>query len=144
MSDMTGLSHEYATTAEFAQQVNQAVLVLKKDRLREIVPPESEEDLAQARAALREVVSALLALVSQAEASVSAAATETMIPEDVIARLKRKYQSRMVYFLADLRRTLSALDGEIDLSDDEIAVLDSVCDAADASASASFRRLRRR
>ncbi len=143
MSDLTGLSHEYATTAEFAQHVNQAVLVLKKDRLRETVPPESEEDVAKARVTLREVVSALLVLVSQAEAA-EAAEMETMIPEDVVARLKKKYQSRMVYFLGDLRRTLSALDGETDLGDDEIAVLDAICDAADASASASFRRLRRR
>ena len=143
MSDLTGLSHEYATTAEFAQHVNQAVLVLKKDRLREAIPPESAEDVAKARVALREIVSAILVLVSQAEPS-EPAGIEMTIPEDVTARLKKKYQSQMVYFVADLRKTLSALDGEIDLGNGEIAVLDAICDAADASASASFRRLRRR
>ena len=143
MSDMTGLSHEYAVTAEFAEQVNQAVLVLKKDRLGETVPRQSEGGVAEACAALREVVSAVLALVAETETN-EPTGLEPMIPEDVIARLNRKYQSQMSYFVSDLGRALSALSAETALEDDAITVLDAICDAADASASASFRRLRRR
>ena len=53
MSDMSSLSHEYASTTDFSRQINHAVLLLKKRCLRgeSAVPPSEELEDAQLRAA---------------------------------------------------------------------------------------------
>jgi hypothetical protein len=51
----------------------------------------------------------------------------------------------MPYFLDDLSRTAKTLEDEsMRVDEPVIRVLDEICDAADATASAVFRRMRRR
>ena len=66
------------------------------------------------------------------------------IPEAVISRLAEKNQNKMTWLLADLRHVQHSLNEETPLGEHDFAALDEVCDAADATASASFRRLWRR
>jgi hypothetical protein len=62
----------------------------------------------------------------------------------VLSRLEAKNRARLAWFLDDLRQTAAALQGDNPLEAQQLETLDEVCDAADATASASFRRLWRR
>lgn len=143
MSDMTSLSHEYAASADFAREFNDAVLWLKKWQFPEAgIPTPAKEEVHGARQQLIQVMHDLAArLESKVQSSQM---SRGAIPGEIVDRLVSKHKNRMAYLVQDLRNATSELEGEgqIDLS--AMATLDEICDAADASASASFRRLRRR
>jgi hypothetical protein len=144
MSDMSNLSNEYAASADFATEVNAAVLALKRAWSRgEETASGPSPDEAQSRTRLAAVLCALARALSPAEATEDAEAP-LVIPEDVLSRLEAKHRAQLAWFLDDLRHTAAALQGEDPLEAAQLETLDEVCDAADATASASFRRLWRR
>lgn len=143
MSDTTSLSSNYSVTAAFAKDFNGAVLILKRWQLaKDAVPRPAAEEEAQARRTLSERLRGVIFDLAPSDAG--AAPSEERVPEGVIARLAEKHQNKMSWFLNDLRHVEQSLSGTTALSPDEFAALDEVCDAADATASASFRRLWRR
>lgn len=129
MSDISALSHDYEATSHFAQKINDAVLSLKKSLRR----PQQKADLGS----LADIV---LAVRSQLES----AQRSTAVPPEVVERLSSEHQNQMSYLIEDLSTAEGALRGKAPVDDEVIRVLDAICDAADASASAMFRRLRRR
>ncbi len=136
MSDVSALSHDYEATARFAEQVNSAVLSLKKSlrrQTRTLAPTPSETG------ALADVVQAVRTQLGQGLMQ-----TTPSIPPEVIERLTSEHKAQMGYFLEDLAGAEKALRGNSLVDSHVIRVLDDICDAADASASAMFRRLRRR
>lgn len=138
MSDTTTLSHEYETSASFAETVNQAVLKLKKARLgrRDVSPTE-----------VTEACTTMATLLDAVAASLGAAARSTkavQVPSEVLERLVAKHTNRLRYFQDDLVQTAAALQQGTTIEDEALKVLEEISDAADATASASFRRLRRR
>ncbi len=142
MSDMTSLSHEYAAAADFAQEVNTAVVTIKKEQLGLSNPPALNTDsIEQKRQALAAVIEDFL---HRLMASGKGKNSKIVVPEDVLSRLEAKHQSQMAYFVDDLRAVSEALAKGLPLEERQVALLDEICDAADASASATFRRLRRR
>jgi len=144
MSDMSNLSNEYAASADFASEVNAAVLTLKRAWSRgEGAASGRSPDEAQFRRRLTTVLLTLARALSPAEAAEDAEAP-LFIPEDVLSRLEAKHRARLAWFLDDLRQTAAALQGDNLLEAQQLETLDEVCDAADATASASFRRLWRR
>src|SRR5438270_7434966 len=141
MSDMSSLSSEYAASADFATEVNSAVLALKRAWSRGEGAPSAagaEEERLRERLAV-----VLLGLARQLAAGETAEDAEAalLIPEDVIARLEAKHRAQLAWYLDDLRQTAAALRGGSPLEARQLEALDDVCDAADATASASFRRL---
>lgn len=143
MSDTTSLSSNYSATAAFAKEFNGAVLVLKRWHLAaDSVPRPAAEEEAAARRELAARLRGVIAELSSGEAK--AAPPVDRVPEGVISRLSDKNQSKMSWFLTDLRTVERTLVDTAALGPDEFATLDEVCDAADATASASFRRLWRR
>jgi hypothetical protein len=141
MSEMSSLSHEYASTSDFSRELNDAVLILKRRVFSGTQPVAASE----AEIAARHVQSILSCLASRFEdAASSAPECGPTIPEDVIARLESDHRGDRTYFLADVKRLASSLApaGPIDQAD--LTLLDSICTAADASASATFRKLWRR
>ena len=66
------------------------------------------------------------------------------VPPEVVERLSSEHKNQMGYLLDDLSAAERALRGEAPMDANVIRVLDEICNAADASASAMFRRLRRR
>jgi len=142
MSDMSSLSHNYASTTDFSHHVNQAVLTLKKQYLGGGKGVDAE-DFANASRLVHGMVRSLLQRLgvavqpSQLEDLVS-------IPEDVLTRLEEKQRGNMEYFLEDLTKLEGALSQSGDLRASDIELLDTVCEVADASASATFRKLWRR
>jgi hypothetical protein len=144
MSDMTSLSSNYTTTAEFAKDFNGAVLVLKRRHLAQQSPrPPAADEEAQVRNRLAEYVQGIVAQLAT-EAAEDVAAPAERIPDAITVRLAEKNQSKMAWLVRDLRDARRKLESGGSLSDEDFAVLDEVCDAADATASASFRRLWRR
>src|SRR5712692_280474 len=142
MSDTTSLSSNYSVTAAFAKEFNRAVLILKRWYLaKEAVPPPGVEEEVEARKKLVEYLKGVIAQLLPDEATL--AQTER-IPDGVISRLAEKHQNKMSWFVSDLRQVQHLLSGTTSLGQGEFAALDEVCDAADATASASFRRLWRR
>ncbi len=70
--------------------------------------------------------------------------TLRVLPEDVLVRLEEKQRASLEYFKDDLMKLNESLSSESELSPAEIELLDSICEVADASASATFRKLWRR
>jgi len=129
MSDISALSHDYEATSQFADRINSAVLQLKKSLHH-----------SQARPDLGELASVVEAVKTQ----LSSAEHSTTVPMEVVERLSSEHQAQMSYLIADLQSAEEALRGKAAVDPAVIRVLDEICDAADASASAMFRRLRRR
>lgn len=135
MSDISALSHDYEATAEFAQQMNTAVLDLKrsvKGRHRTRAKPEQTAHLA-------DILSAVKSRLESSEGK-----PDIPVPEGVIERLQTEHKKKLNYLIEDLSNAEQALRGSGSVTSEVLDILDEVCDAADASASAMFRRLRRR
>jgi hypothetical protein len=67
-----------------------------------------------------------------------------LAPPEVLERLAERHANQLPYFLDDLKETVASLHRGGVLAEKELSTLDEICHAADATASASFRRLRRR
>jgi hypothetical protein len=142
MSDMSSLSHNYASTTDFSHHVKQAVLILKKLHFgsgRGV----AEENSVKASALVAGMVRRLLQRMG-AEVGKGTSQEAVVIPEDVLTRMEEKQRGNLEYFKDDLVKLNETLSRGGDLSAAEIDLLDSICDVADASASATFRKLWRR
>ncbi len=62
---------------------------------------------------------------------------------DVVERLRRRLKSELPQTVVELRHVVDNLAVGSALSESSFDALDRVCEAADATASAAFRRLRR-
>ena len=129
MSDISALSHDYEATSQFAERINSAVLLLKKSLRR----PDERPDMGD-----------LANLVEDVKKQLSSSEHSTAVPTEIVERLSSEHQTQMNYLIEDLRSAEEALRGNAAVDPAVIRVLDAICDAADASASAMFRRLRRR
>ena len=139
MSDMTNLSNDYSASADFAKEFNRAVLLLKQKHLEPSWVESSE--VSKAREQLSRALGGVLAQVSPEG---EACDEGLLIPLDVLERLQEQTQGKMEWFQDDLRHLKKILDEGTELEEKDFTVLDEICDAADATASASFRRLWRR
>ncbi len=136
MSDISTLSNEYEASAKLAEELNEAILAIKKARLhrRPGLTADQRKSLAKTVASLRQ----------QVETDQDLGQSE-FIPQEMVDRVRERNRPHMAYFLEDLLRTASALgSGSEPLDNDVMRTLDEICDAADETASAVFRRMRRR
>jgi|ERR1035438_9385303 hypothetical protein len=135
MSDISALSHDYEATARFAERVNTAVLSLKRSLhrgQRDLSSPSQNEGLAD------------IVLAVRTQLGTGPAQTAPPVPPEVVERLNSEHKKQMGYLLEDLASAEQALRGNTPVDSEVMRILDEICDAADASASAMFRRLRRR
>jgi hypothetical protein len=145
MSDFSVLSHEYAATASFAEELNSLVLKVKKahigskgaDRI-------SNKDLSDARAKLAAFAEDVARALEPVRPGKRAHGEGRTVPDEVLERLLEKERNRLPHFLEDLQKAADSLQERRRLSDRVLEVLDEVCDAADAVTSVAFRRLWRR
>lgn len=136
---MTSLSSSYQETATFAKEFNGAVLVLKRQQLVPALPRPTDEEESRARQRLSAYLQSILAQLHKDEGQAA-----EWVPDAIIARLTEKNQSKMAWLIQDLRKARRTLEEGGAPSEQDFTALDEVCDAADATASASFRRLWRR
>ena len=66
------------------------------------------------------------------------------MPEDVVLRIEERQRGNLDYFTQDLAELEQTIASAAPLGTEELTLLDSICEAADASASATFRKLWRR
>ena len=136
MSDISTLSHEYQASARLAEELNEALLSIKKGRLHR--RPGLTVDQMKALASTVE------SLLRQVEADEDLSRSE-FIPQEMVDRVRERNRAHIAYFLEDLSRTARVLGaGSGPLDDEVVRTLDEICDAADETASAVFRRMRRR
>jgi len=142
MSDLSIIAHDYALNAEFARKFNAAVLRLKRlylvGRKRNNDPdPEIEES----RVELRELLTSLVRALSDSGKQWSE--EQAKVPVDVIERLRARVKSELPEAISELENTAKELGEGLPLQQKAFVTLDRVCEVADATASAAFRRLRR-
>jgi hypothetical protein len=142
MSDTTALSHQYATHSQFVEQLNRWIGTVKRRRA---APAGSvgaaESTPGEARTRLAAVIEAVLARLSAEPAGGHAAVG---IPEEVIQRIDEDHRGDREWYLQDLECALEALRGDNTPDERAWKIIDEIGDAADAVATASFRRLWRR
>jgi ABC-type transporter Mla subunit MlaD len=129
MSDISALSHDYEATSQFAEKVNTAVLNLKK----KLSGLQQQPDLET-----------LAGIVEAVQTQLADSTPSAAVPSEVVARLRADHQRQIGYLVDDLNNAQEALRGKSPVDQNVVRILDAICDAADASASAVFRRLRRR
>ncbi|MCP4663130.1 MAG: hypothetical protein GY856_47675 [bacterium] len=139
MSDMTLLANQYAVSAEFLQLVNTALLRLKKAKFGTRSSGRiTESDLRESRDELARLVEAVLARLKKQSAG------PMMVPEELIERFQVEYGSQLSWRLPDLQEAVRSLRSAEEMSERVLRTLDDLCQVADATTSASFRRLWRR
>jgi hypothetical protein len=135
MSDASALSHEYQASANLADELNNAVIAIKKARLHQRSGLTRDQRLR-----LADTLGALRIRLSNEGTS-----TAAVVPQEVVDRLIGRHASKMAYFLEDLTAaTQSLATASATVSDSVVSLLDELCDVADQTASSMFRRMRRR
>ena len=142
MSDLSIIAHDYELNAEFARKFNDAVLNLKRlYLLRRAATQDTKAEIEKSRNELRRSLESLvLALQDDGQ---SWTADQAQVPADVLDRLHKRLRGELPETILELRRVTDCLAKGTALDESAFAALDRVCEAADATASAAFRRLRR-
>jgi hypothetical protein len=144
MSDTTALSYEYTNNATFAEKLNEWLLTLKKGFL-EIPEGAARPDPEALREACGQLSCVLAALIARLDTSQpTAPETGLTFPEEFFQRLEAKRGGQGNWFLQDLKDAKATLDAGKEPEGAAWEILEEIGDAADATASASFRRLWRR
>src|SRR5438034_1198896 len=107
MSDMSSLSHEYASAADFSRALNEAALLLKKRFAHADRDAETDAHRSAVHR-LREILSNLLRRLADA-GEAGGEQGETAIPEDVLARIVEEHRGELAYLREDIGRPLAAL-----------------------------------
>jgi hypothetical protein len=142
MSDLSIIAHDYELNAEFARKFNDAVLNLKRVYLlRRAATPDTQGEIQKSRNELRQLLESLVSALQ--DEGKSWTADQAQVPADVLDRLHKRLKGELAETIVELRRVAENLTKDIALDEAAFAALDRVCEAADATASAAFRRLRR-
>jgi hypothetical protein len=142
MSDLSIIAHDYELNAEFARKFNDAVLNLKRlYLLRRAVTPDAQAEIGKSRKELQHLLESLVSALQ--DEGKSWTADQAQVPADVLDRLHKRLKGELPETILELRRVAECLANGAALDEAAFAALDRVCEAADATASAAFRRLRR-
>lgn len=141
MSDLSIIAHDYALNAEFARRFNAAVLRLKRLYLLGRKQNEPDPKIEESRIELRQLLTSLVGALSESGKQWSE--EQIKVPVDVVERLRDRVRSELPEAILELQNAAKELGEGLPLQKKAFATLDQVCEAADATASAAFRRLRR-
>lgn len=142
MSDLSIIAHDYELNAEFARKFNDAVLNLKRlYLLRRAATPGTQAEIGKSRNELRHLLGSLVSALQ--DEGKSWTADQAQVPADVLDRLHKRLKGELPETILELCRVTESLANGAELDEAAFAALDRVCEAADATASAAFRRLRR-
>ncbi len=141
MSELSMIAHDYALNAEFAKKFNEAVVNLKRRYLLGRTSKGGADAIEKSREEIRRLVESLVAALEGADRPWTE--DQAQIPGDVLDALRKRLKGELPETAAELRRVAASLCCGGTLDKTAFAALDRVCEAADATASAAFRRLRR-
>jgi hypothetical protein len=141
MSDVSVLAQEYKTAADLAQDINRALIAVKK--VQQALPGAESvtaDQLASSRRRLADILLSLRGALDPGEDRGEA----QLVTGALTARLQAEHRGELAYYLEDLRKVAERLrDRAPCLSEKDIALLDDLASAADAQTSHVFRRLMR-
>lgn len=142
MSELSIIAHDYTVNADYARKFNEAVLILKRRYLLgRVGNGETEETVKQARAELKGLLDSLVAVLG--DGSKEWTADQAQVPTDVLEQFRKRVKGGYEEAVAELRGAVEDLARGKPLGESALKVLDIVSEAADETASAAFRRLRR-
>lgn len=141
MSDLSIIAHDYALNADFARKFNEAVLVLKRRYLVGRVDPQTEPRIASVRAELGLLLRSLILALQDGGKPYTA--DQARVPFDLLDRLRKRLKGEAAETIVRYQEIVDTLKGSAPLPATTFEPLDVICEAADATASASFRRMRR-
>lgn len=142
MSELSIIAHDYALNADYARQFNDTVLILKRRYLLgRVGNGETEETVKQARQDLKVLLGSLVAALE--DEGKPWTADQAQVPADLLERFRKRVKGAFEETVTELREVVDHLGKGVALRDPAFKVLDMVCEAADETASAAFRRLRR-
>ena len=142
MSDLSIVAHDYALNADFARRFNNAVLTLKRFYL--LGRRSSEDSRRSVQSASADLQPLLKSLVAALEGPSSRSSeAQVKIPADVIESIRSRVKAEVPEVVAQLKSVIENLSSGTPAQQTSFAALDRVCESADATASAAFRRLRR-
>jgi hypothetical protein len=146
MSDLSTLSHEYATNALFADEINTLILKLKKNFLKTAgLAAVSDNEIQEAQKRLMDILEEILAELKPKIYQPDIVKKEIgLVPIEVIERILYQYRNTLDYFIEDVKDIIERLKSNKQINSKGFELLDSLCDAADSITSTSFRRLWRR
>lgn len=146
MSDLSVLSHEYKTAADFSKEINEALILLKKIWLGLSDTGEvGTDEVEQVRQSLARILQGLIALLAPAASRPEELKDIMRIPGSVISKLREERGGDLEYYLEDIKHTAAVLDDpRLELTEQDFALLDHLAAAADAQSSYLFRRLMRK
>ena len=145
MSDVAVLSHEYQTVSNFARELNQSLVALKKA----LVSTPGAGTVGSAalegdRLLLAEFVDGL-ALLLDSDARQSQGEAAARVPGAVVARVRAEREGDLDSFLEDLRAISCRLRNYPEqITQEDVAFLDEIAASAEAETTKVFRRLMRR
>jgi hypothetical protein len=142
MSELSIIAHDYALNADYARKFNDAVLILKRRYLLgRVGNGETEETVKQARQDLKVLLSSLVAAIE--DEGKPWTEDQAQVPADLLERLRKRVKGALEETVTELRGVVDDLGKDVALREPAFKALDIVCEAADETASAAFRRLRR-
>ena len=142
MSELSIIAHDYALNADFARKFNDAVLILKRRYLLgRVGNGETEETVKLARRDLKALLGSLVAALR--DEGKPWTADQAQVPADLLELFRKRVKGALEETVTELQGVVDDLDKGVALREGAFKALDIVCEAADETASAAFRRLRR-
>lgn len=140
MNDLAYLSNEYVERAELLKKLNAASRELK----RESTPSNTDRARRKEAQESQEILLDLLMEIRNLTTGSVVRESKNIFPDEFLDHIVREKDSRFPYWSEDLSRLIEEIEQGRSLSSESVAILDWLCEHADALATRSFRRLRRR
>lgn len=143
MSNLSTLSHEYSTNAQFADEINTLTLKLKKHSLKTAgLNTIRSDEIQEVQKKLVELLEGILAALKSETLQPDVVKKRIgLVPTEVIERVQYQYRNTMDYYTEDIKEIINKLKSNSKINSKEFKLLDNLCDAADSITSTSFRRL---
>jgi len=144
MSDLGVLSHHYQASAELADELNEAVIALKRDFYN--LPGKDslkDEGLAEYR---RQAATIADAILTELEIALGQRGAETRpqrrVPASIVDRVRQRHRGDMVHFLDDLGRTVESFkQTSTPPNERDVQILEELSQTASLDTAEVFRRM---
>jgi len=145
MSDIGTISQDYQTTADLFRAINQSVILVKKQFYHLSSATQiSDAEMRQARRTLSDIVNTLVAGLEAPEKLDDEDEETPGVLAFLLSRIQEQHQGDLQWYLDDLQRLRETLDYEKPITEEQIRLLDELCEELDAETAALHRKLWRK
>ncbi|MBS1789708.1 MAG: hypothetical protein JST85_18430 [Acidobacteria bacterium] len=145
MSDIGTISQDYQTTADLFRAINQSVILVKKKFYHLSGALQiSDLEIRQAKGGLSRIVHELISRLESPSIEEVGEDDLPSVPTFLLRRIQEQHRGDMQWYLEDLRKLREALDYEQTVTEEQIQLLDELCEQLDAERTALHRKLWRK